>query len=53
MIGLWIEEEIYLSLNKEKIDEFIEWGYLSIQNKKLKLENKWVLVLDYILREII
>jgi len=45
-------EKIYKKLNQEKIEYFIKEGYLFLENKKLKLTDKWILVLDYILREI-
>ncbi len=56
MFGLrtsWLSEYIYIKLNREKINNFIENKYLFIENKKLKLTDMWILVLDYILREII
>jgi len=56
MFGLrtsWLLENIYIKLNREKVKYFIKQEYLFIENKKLKLTNKWILVLDYILREII
>ena len=56
MFGLrtnWIWEEIIKKLNKEKIKEFLEWWYLKKEEDLIKLKNKWVLVLDYILKEII
>lgn len=56
MFGLrttWLDEETYSRLNGEKIEEFINKWYLKRQNKKLKPGEKWVLVLDYILKEIL
>jgi len=48
----WIEKKYYLKLNQEKISEFIKSWYLKIENGILKLDDKWVLFLDYILGEI-
>ena len=48
-----LDEEIFKKLDKEKIEEFVNQGYLIKQNKKLKLLGKWVLVLDFIMSEII
>ena len=56
---LWIEENIFSKLNSKKIDYFIENNYLEYWNSTegfsplLKLTDKWVLVMDYILQEII
>jgi len=55
MFGLrtsWLNEEVYKKLNEEKINNFIKDRYLFIENKKLKLTDKWILVLDYILSEV-
>jgi len=49
----WLDEEIYTKLNQNKLDEFIEQKYLQKKSNKIILLDKWVLVLDYILREII
>lgn len=49
----WIEEDIYTKLDKQKLDYFLENNFLKLHNWKIKLENKWVLVMDYILSEII
>ena len=49
----WLKQEIYEKLNSKKIQEFIKSWYLKIDNGILKIEDKWVLVLDYILGEII
>lgn len=55
----WIEENIYSKLDYEKINYFIENNYLKYSlstegfSPLLKLTDKWVLVMDYILQEII
>ena len=49
----WIEKNFYKKLNTKKIDYFIKNNLLEIKNEKLILKDSWVLVLDYILREII
>jgi oxygen-independent coproporphyrinogen-3 oxidase len=49
--GIWKKDA--LKLNKEKIDEFVKNKYLKWWNNKLKLADKWILVLDYILGEIL
>jgi len=49
----WLSSDLYLQLNQEKLYYFIDNSYLKIENNILKLEDKWVLVLDYILSELI
>lgn len=49
----WLSKEIFKKLNTKKIQEFIDSWYLKLEENLLKLEDSWVLVLDYILREII
>ena len=49
----WIEENIYKKLDTEKINYFIENWYLEKKSNKIVLLDKWVLVMDYILKEII
>jgi hypothetical protein len=52
----WIEENIYKKLDTKKINYFIENNYLISTREHarlLKLTDKWVLVMDYILKEII
>ncbi len=49
----WIEEGIYKKLDTKKIDYFIENNYLEKKSNKITLLDKWVLVMDYILKEII
>ena len=55
----WIKKELYNKLDKKNINFLINNWYLKIEtltmnnNTLLKLENKWVLILDYILKEII
>ena len=53
----WLEENIFKKLNSKKIQEFLKLDFLKIKKiswkNKLILKDKWVLVLDYIIREII
>ena len=55
----WIEENTYKKLDTKKIDYFIKNNYLEFSfstkgfSPLLKLTDKWVLVMDYILKEII
>lgn len=49
----WLWLDLVEKLNKEKLEEFIKDWYLKKENDLIKLENKGVLVLDYILSEII
>jgi len=49
----WIKEKYLNKLDKNKINDFIKNWYISKSNDFIKLENKWILVLDYILKEII
>jgi len=54
----WIEESIYKKLDTKKIDYFIEKNYLESRECRpafptINLTDKWVLVMDYILKEII
>ena len=49
----WIDESIYKKLDIKKIDYFIENNYLEKKSNKIVLLDKWVLVMDYILKEII
>jgi len=49
----WIKKTDFKKLNEEKINYFMQNNYLKLEDDLLKLENKWVLVLDYILSEII
>jgi oxygen-independent coproporphyrinogen-3 oxidase len=56
MFGLrtkWLKKEIYNKLNKIKIYNFIKNWYLKIEDELLKIEDKWILVMDYILGEIL
>ena len=56
MFGLrtsWLEKDIYKKLNQEKINYFIKNWYLEKKSDKIILSDKWVLVLDYILKEIL
>jgi hypothetical protein len=49
----WIELQDSKKLNNEKIEEFLENWYLVKTWNKICLADKWVLLLDYILKEII
>ena len=55
----WIEENTYKKLDTKKIDYFIKNNYLEFSlitkgfSPLLKLTDKWVLVMDYILKKII
>jgi hypothetical protein len=55
----WLEKNIYKKLDTKKINYFLENNYLKYSlstegfNPLLKLTDKWVLVMDYILKEII
>ena len=49
----WLEKNIIKNLNLIKIEEFINWWYLKKESDKIILSDKWVLVLDYILKEIL
>jgi oxygen-independent coproporphyrinogen-3 oxidase len=56
MFGLrtsWVNSSILKNLNQTKIREFIENWYLKRDWKSLILSDKWILILDYILGEII
>lgn len=47
-----IEIEKISTLNKKKINEFIQNWFLINKSNKIILSNKWILVMDYILSEI-
>ena len=49
----WINENIYKKLDNKKIYQFIEDWYMYYENWVLKISNKWILILDFILKEII
>jgi len=49
----WLKKEVYKKLNQEKINYFIKNWYLKKESKKIVLTDAWVLVLDFILKEII
>ena len=49
----WIEKKLLKKLDEKNINILIENWYLKLEWGLLKLENKWVLVFDYILKEII
>jgi len=49
----WLEKNIFGVLNQQKIRDFVAWKYLKFENNLLKIEDKWILVIDYILGEII
>ncbi len=49
----WIPNIFLSELDQNKIKILLDEKYLKIENNTLQLENKWVLVMDYILSEII
>jgi oxygen-independent coproporphyrinogen-3 oxidase len=49
----WLTKNIYEKLNLNKIEYLIQEEYLKKKSDKIILSDKWVLVLDYILGEII
>lgn len=49
----WLEKDIYNKLNKTKINEFIDSKMLEIKDNKLILQDNWVVILDYIMKEIL
>ncbi len=49
----WLRENIYKELNQEKLKCFISEWYLNKKSDKIVLSDKWVLVMDYILWEIV
>lgn len=49
----WIDKEIYQKLDKKKLDYLLENNYLKKLGDKIILSPSWVLVLDYILRELV
>jgi oxygen-independent coproporphyrinogen-3 oxidase len=49
----WLNEEIYNKLDSENIEYFIKNWYLEKKSNKIILLDKWILVMDYILSEII
>lgn len=49
----WLKNNLQKKLDIKKVQEFIELWYLKIEDNILKLEDKWVLVLDYIIKEIV
>jgi oxygen-independent coproporphyrinogen-3 oxidase len=49
----WIPNRFLSELDQNKIKLLLDEKYLKIENNTLQLENKWVLVMDYILSEII
>ncbi len=48
-----ISEDIYSKLDSERINYFIENNYLIKKSEKIILADKWILVMDYILKEVI
>jgi oxygen-independent coproporphyrinogen-3 oxidase len=48
----WITKQNYLQLNNEKIEELIENWLIKKEDDHLKLSDKWIVFLDYILREV-
>jgi oxygen-independent coproporphyrinogen-3 oxidase len=56
MFGLrtnWLENSLVEKLDNKKIYQFIEDWYMYYKKWILKISDKWILVLDYILKEII
>ncbi len=56
MFGLrtiWLEQEIYKKLNQEKTKYFIEQKLLDFKQDKLVLLDNWVVLIDYIIKEIV
>ncbi len=49
----WLDKKTILKLNKEKINNLLEEKYLEKKSDKIILSDKWVMVMDYILSEII
>ena len=49
----WFKKEVYEKLDTNKLNEFIKESYLEKKSDRIFLLDKWVLVLDYILSEII
>ncbi len=49
----WLDKELYEYLNINKIQEFIDEWLLHKNDDLLKITDKWVLLLDYVLWEII
>ncbi len=49
----WLKKEIYENLDFKKINSFILDWYLYFENDILRISNKWIMVLDYILKEIL
>ncbi len=49
----WLEKDIYSKLNQEKIKYFIQEKLLKKDSWKIILTNKWILLLDYIIRELL
>lgn len=49
----WLKEKDLINLDKNKINYFLENKFLFKEDNIIKLTNKWILVNDYILSEII
>lgn len=49
----WIEQELYQNFDTEKISYFVDEWYLQKKSDKIHLSDKWVLLLDYILGELL
>ena len=49
----WVEQDICKKLNKERLEFFLREWYLEKKSDKIMLLDKWVLVMDYILKEIV
>jgi len=49
----WLDAEMLKKINKNKINYFINNWFLEKNHETINLTDKWVLVLDYILKEIV
>jgi len=49
----WISHNLIKNLDQEKLDYFLNNKYLFLDNNYYRLTNKWILVMDYILSELI
>lgn len=50
---IWLDLNMYNDLDNKKIDDFIKQWYLYNENWFIKTTNEWILVLDYLLKEIL
>ncbi len=49
----WLEKDIYIKLDQEKLKYFISEKLLQKKSDKIVLSDSWVLLMDYILSEIV